>query len=62
MRRGRPNVKKHSYDHAKRGSRQKHHRHLPRHDLNKTRPELPCLRFAVLREQLADILEPVAMG
>jgi hypothetical protein len=66
MCRSRPDVQEHAYDHANRSRRQEHHGHLPSHDLNKTWPKTTGLWGVVmiptLREKLAEMFEPIAVG
>jgi hypothetical protein len=54
-------MQKHPHNHAHRRSRQKRHRQLPSHNLHLAWAQLPSLRFAVLREKFANVLEPIAM-
>jgi hypothetical protein len=66
MSRSRPHMQEHAYDHANRSRCQEHHGHLPRHDLNQTRPKATGLwRFIVIptfREELAEMFEAIAVG
>lgn len=65
MRRRTPHMQKHPHNHAQRAARQKHDRHLPSHDLQQTRAmaSIPILvsEFSMLRKQVTDVFEPVAM-